>query len=45
MHEPAHWIGSLLIRFEAERIEAEKANKRHRRGSGKPAANPRSKRG
>ncbi len=42
---PARWIGAAMTALEWSRIEAEKASKRTRKGAGKPAANPRSKRG
>ena len=45
MTQPAHWLGAAMTVLEWNRLEAEKASKRHRRGSGKPAANPRQKRG
>lgn len=39
---PAQWIAAALTTFEWQRLEHEKANKRHRRGT-KPAANSRHK--
>ena len=44
MSLPARWLGAALTALEGQRVEAEQAQKRHRRGAGKPAANPRSRR-
>lgn len=43
-HAPWRWKGVALVDMEWQRLEAEKANKRHRRGAGTPATNPRRKR-
>lgn len=45
MDQPARWLGAAMTVLEWNRLEAEKASKRNRRGAGKPAANPRQKRG
>lgn len=41
---PMHLKYAAMTDMEWQRLESERASKRHRRGAGKPAANPRHKR-